>query len=179
VVANWHVPGILYGKTARELSPDEVALDLWAQIKQHLNKPGRPPVLTDAMLHSWQIDPGMLVRNNRLVSEDPLIQPVAGTGPDRPNPHTAIGNLALCGDYLYSPWEVANMETACFNGRRAANVVLDAAASAQTRAKAFLPFRPPEWEPLKQIDAQRYAQAQPNLFDVDSLNPALTQLLGI
>ncbi|MHB8695428.1 MAG: hydroxysqualene dehydroxylase [Solirubrobacteraceae bacterium] len=178
VVANWELPGVRYGKPASELTPDQVALDLWEQFKQHVNKAGRAPALTDAMLHSWQIDPGMRIVDGHLVSGDPLIMPKVGTGKYRPSPQTRIANLALCGDYLDGVWEVANMEAACFNGRRAANVTLDAAGSRESRVDAIPLYRPPEWEPLKKIDEQRYAQGQPNLFDADLPLPQLTQPLG-
>jgi hypothetical protein len=43
----------------------------------------------------------------------------------------------------------------------------------------FPSYRPRAWEPLKRIDEQRYANGQPNLFDVGALTPGPTQLLGI
>jgi hypothetical protein len=39
-------------------------------------------------------------------------------------------------------------------------------------------MRLPEWEPLKKIDEQRYAQGQANLFDTDPTMDQLTHLLG-
>jgi hypothetical protein len=119
------------------------------------------------MLHSWNIDPGMLRRKGRLVSEDPLVLPTVGTWRYRPDAPTAIPNLMLAGDYLNGPWEVANMETASYAGRRAANAILDATGSHESPAATTPPYRPPEWEPLKQIDEQRYNAGQPNLFDID------------
>ena len=177
-IADWTRPGILYGKPASELTPDQVALDTWAQIKEHVNKPGRPAVLTDGMLHSWNIDPGMLHRDGRLVSEDPLVLPTVGTWQYRPDAPTAIANLALAGDYLNGPWEVANMETACYSGRRAANVVLAESGSNAAPAATIAPYRPPEWEPFKRIDEDRYNRGQPNLFDVDATVTQLSSLLG-
>jgi hypothetical protein len=58
---------------------------------------------------SWDIDPGMLRRNGRLVSEDPLVLPSAGQRPDGPAVTTAIPNLLLAGDYLKGEAEVANV----------------------------------------------------------------------
>ncbi len=168
VVADWDAPGIVFGKPARQLSPDEVAIDLWEQLKLYVNEPGRTPLLTDEMLHSWEIDPGMVVRDDRLVSEDALILPTAGTEQYRPDAVTAIGNLMLCGDYLNGRWETTNMEAACFNGRRAANAILDAAGSNHTPAAVIDPYRPPEWKPLQAIDDRLYRAGQPNLFDVAS-----------
>jgi uncharacterized protein with NAD-binding domain and iron-sulfur cluster len=178
VVADWDAPGVVYGRSARELTPDQVALDLWEQMKRHVNKPGTAPVLTDAMQHSWQFDPGLLRRHDHWVYEDPLVIPTVGTLQYRPEPKTGIRNLMLCGDYLNGPWEVSNMETACFNGRRAANVVLDAAGSFETPAKTIAPYRPAEWEPLKRIDEDRWRKGQPNLLDLDLTAAQLSTLFG-
>jgi hypothetical protein len=57
------------------------------------------------------------------------------------------------------------METACFNGRRAANVVLERTRSRAPAVTPIEPYQPPEWEPLRQLDEQRWAQGQPNIFD--------------
>jgi hypothetical protein len=177
-IPDWHTPGVLYGKPASECTPDEVARDTWEQLKRSLNNPGETPLLTDDMLHSYDIDPGMLRRGGRLVSEDPLVLPIAGSEHLRPRPATAIRNLALCGDYLDGEWEVANMEAACFNGRRAANVVLERSRSRERPAGALLPYRPPEWEPLRSLDADRFRRGQANLFDADLGADRLKTLLA-
>ncbi len=165
IISNWNTPGVLYGKTARECTPDEVAAEAWEQMKRHVNDDGEI-VLADDMLHSYDIDPGMMLRNRRLVSRDPLVLPSVGQFADRPDVTTAIPNLFLCGDYLKSDWEVANMECASFNARRAANAVLDRSDSREEPCSVIGPYRPPEWEPAKKIDADRYRRGQPNLLDV-------------
>jgi uncharacterized protein with NAD-binding domain and iron-sulfur cluster len=177
-IPDWHTPGVLYGKPARECSPDEVARDTWEQLKRSLNNPGETPLLTDDMLHSYDIDPGMLRRGGRLISQDPLVLPTAGTEHFRPGPATAIRNLTLCGDYLDGEWEVANMEAACFNGRRAANAILDRSRSREAMVAAIKPYRPREWEPLKRLDEDRWRDGQRNLFDTDLSPDAIKQLLG-
>jgi hypothetical protein len=68
------------------------------------------------------------------------------------------------------------MGAANYNGRRAANAVLQASGSHEPLAQAAGRYRPPEWESFKQIDEQRYKQGQPNIFDTD---PALSQLSGV
>jgi uncharacterized protein with NAD-binding domain and iron-sulfur cluster len=176
IISNWSAPGVLYGKPARECSPDEVARETWEQMKRHLDDTGRA-VLTDDLLHSWDIDAGMLRRNGRLVSDDPLAIPTAGQRPDRPDVVTAIPNLVLAGDYLKSEWEVGNMETASFNARRAVNAILERAGSRETPARVIGAYRPPEWEPLKRIDARRYARGQRNLLDIDLTSTQLRALL--
>ena len=175
-IADWTTPGVRYGKPATDCTPDEVALDTWEQIKRHVNKPGAE-VLSDRMLLSWDIDQGMRLRSGHLVSEDPLVLPTVGTGQYKPGVTTALPNLILAGDYLDSPWEIANMEATSHNGRRAANAILERAGSRETPAKAAAPYRPPEWEPFKRIDEQRYAQGQPNVFDLPVTPPEARALL--
>ena len=166
IISNWNEPGVLFGKPARECSEEEIIAEVWEQMKRHLNDRGEAP-LSDDLIHSWDIDPGMLREGGRLVSEDPLVLPAVGELEHRPDVVTAIPNLMLAGDYLRSPWQVANMETASYNARRAVNAILDAAGSHETPAATIEPYRPPEWEPLKKIDEERWRLGLPNLFDVD------------
>jgi hypothetical protein len=166
IVSDWSAPGILYGKPARACTPGEVARETWEQLKRHLDDAGHA-VLADDLLLSWDIDPGMIRRGGRLISDDPLALPSAGQLPDRPGVTTAIGNLLLAGDYLSGEWEVGNMEAASFSARRAANAILDRAGSPEPRAAVAGAYRPPEWEPLKRIDARRHARKQRNLFDLE------------
>ena len=167
IISDWTAPGVLYGKPANACTPEEVVSEVWEQMKRHLNERGRTPVLTDDLIVSWDIDPGMVRRGGRLVSDDPLVLPTVGQRPDRPDVTTGIRNLILTGDYLKSDWEVANMDAASFNGRRAANAVLERSGSHAAPAAATPTFRPPEWEPFKRIDQERWRHGKPNLFDAD------------
>jgi hypothetical protein len=135
-------------------------------------------VLSDDMLHSWDIDEGMVRREGRLISEDPLVLPAVGERAHRPDVTTRIHNLLLCGDYLAGDWEVANMECASYNARRAVNALLALAASPEPPASAVTLPRPPEWEPLKRIDEERWRRGLPNLFDTDQLSEDARGLLG-
>jgi uncharacterized protein with NAD-binding domain and iron-sulfur cluster len=171
VVSNWRTPGVVYRKPARECTLDEIACETWEQLKSHVNKSWEHPKLTDDMLVSWSIDEGLTQHDGQLELEDPFVLPAAGTAQHRPGVTTAIPNLLLAGDYLDGEWEVGTMEAACFNGRRAANAILERAGSREQPAAAIPPFRPPEWEPLKEVDALRYAQGEPNLFDIDGTLP--------
>jgi uncharacterized protein with NAD-binding domain and iron-sulfur cluster len=177
-IADWTRPGIVVGKPARDCTPEEIALEVWEEIKRHVNNSSGSPTLTDAMLHSWNIDPGLIRRHGRWISEDALVLPTIGTEQYRPDVKTAIPNLMLCGDYCNGDWQVANMEAANFNGRRAANAVLERAASHETPARTVESYSPPEWEPLKQLDDQRYAHGQPNVFDLPTIPQQLASLLN-
>jgi len=165
-IANWATPGSFIKKRADECSEEEIAVEVWEQMKRHLND-SRRTILTDDLLHSWDIDAGMLRQNGRLVSDDPLVLPSAGQRADRPDVATAIPNLFLAGDYLKSNWLVANMESASYNARRAVAALLESAGSRETPPARIEPIRPPEWEPLKKIDERLWHAGQPNLFDAE------------
>lgn len=167
IVSDWNTPGVLYGNAARDCTDEEIAREAWEQIKRHVN--GGSPVLTDDLLLSWTIDPGLVRGSKGLRNEDPLILPRVGAWKHRPEVTTAFANLMLTGDYPRGPWEMANMEAANASARNATNAILRQAGSGETPARVFTPYRPPEWEPLKRIDARRYARGQPNLLDLPAI----------
>jgi uncharacterized protein with NAD-binding domain and iron-sulfur cluster len=176
-VANWHAPGVIYGEPASQCTPRQVVHEVWEQLKRHVNKPGKTPILTDDLLVSWDIDPGMIRRDGKLISDDPLVLPTVGTRQARPGAATAIRNLTLAGDYLSVDSLIATMEGANEGGRLAANAILERAGSRAAPVDVFPHFRPPEWDALKTLDDDRYSNGQPNLFDADMSQSQLSELL--
>ncbi len=164
-ISDWNTPGVLYGKTAKECSPDEIAREVWAQMRQHLDDNGES--LRDADLHSWFLDPGITwnAAQGRNTNADPLLINTAGSWEYRPESHGAIENLFLAGDYVRTNVDLATMEGANESARTAVNALLDVAGSNAARCRMFEMYRAVELEPLRQIDADRYATGQPNLFD--------------
>lgn len=178
IVSDWDRPGIVYGKVVADCTPEQIAREAWEQIKTHVNKVSRRPKLTDDMVLGWWLDDGIVSKNGRLMSEELLPSALVKTERYRPNGVTKIPNLILAGDYLDGAWQIGTMEAANYYGRLAANAVLDAARSAETPANAIGPYRPPHWQLLKQADAQRYANGESNLFDVEGpLPPEVAKLL--
>ena len=57
------------------------------------------------------------------------------------------------------------------SSKQAANGVLDAAGSKAGRARLWPLYVPPEYEPWRAIDRDRYRQRLPNLFDPDQAAP--------
>jgi uncharacterized protein with NAD-binding domain and iron-sulfur cluster len=129
------------------------------------------------MLVSWHMADDVAYSRNQLISHAPVVVPIVDTAQFRPQFNPNIPNLLLAGDYTANPWGITNMEAANYSGKRAANKILELAGSTQTPAKLLLPYQPPEWQTLRQIDEQRYAQGQPNLFDTDLTQQQLTDLL--
>ena len=171
IVSDWVTPGILYGKAARDCTPAEIAAETWAQMKAHLNDTGEE-VLTDALLHSWFLDPAILDSGTaRTRNDEPLFIQPPGSWDHRPDSATEVPNLFLAGDWVRTNINVTTMEGANEGGRQAVNALLDAAGSDAQRCALHELFRPPELEGWKQIDRDRYRRGLPNLFDDAGLQP--------
>lgn len=165
-ISDWNTPGVLYGKPAKECTHEEIAREVWAQMREHLDDAGE--ALRDADLHSWFLDPGITWQagQGRNVNADPLLINTAGSWQCRPEAHGAIENLFLAGDYVRTNVDLATMEGANESARAAVNALLDVSGSDAPRCRMYRMYRAVELEPLRRIDADRYAAGQPNLFDV-------------
>ncbi|WP_167471526.1 hydroxysqualene dehydroxylase [Nocardia arthritidis] len=164
-ISDWNSPGMLYGKPAKECTPEEISREVWAQLTAHLNDRGE--LLRAADLHSWFLDPGISWQQDkgRNANADPLLINTAGSWEFRPEPHGALENLFLAGDYVRTNVDLATMEGANESARAAVNALLDVAGSDAARCKMFCLYRAPELEPLRKIDAERFAAGQANMFD--------------
>ncbi|MFG3306830.1 FAD-dependent oxidoreductase [Streptomyces wuyuanensis] len=165
-VSEWDRPGILYGKTAKQCTREQVAREVWAQLKAALNDTGRT-VLKDGALHSWFLDPGVdgLGTPEPTNDDELLIHPV-GTFHNRPTAATAVPNLHLSGDFVSVDIDLATMEGANASARAAVNSLLDRIGSSAERCTIKPLFRAPELEHLKRHDRTRYRLGLRNLFDL-------------
>lgn len=163
-ISDWNTPGVLYGKPAVECTHEEIYREVWAQLTAHLND--REQLLRLADVHSWFLDPGITWQGSRNANADPLLINTAGSWDARPEPHGPIENLFLAGDYVRTDVDLATMEGANESARAAVNALLDVAGSSAPRCNIVKLRRTPELEPLRVIDADRYANGLPNMFDV-------------
>ncbi|MBC2879496.1 MULTISPECIES: hydroxysqualene dehydroxylase [Streptomyces] len=165
-VSEWRKPGILYGKPAIRCTREEVAREVWAQLKSGLNDTGRR-VLDDADVHTWFIDPAVtgLGGPSPVNREQLFIHPV-GTWFDRPPSRTAVPNFFLAGDYVATDVDLATMEGANESARRAVNALLEADGSPAPPCRVWPLYRPPELEPFHRQDRARYEAGRPNVFDL-------------
>ncbi|GGX15445.1 hydroxysqualene dehydroxylase [Streptomyces chryseus] len=165
-ISEWDRTGILYGKTAKQCTREEVAREVWAQLKAALNDTGRT-VLRDSTLHSWFLDPGVdgIGTPNPTNEDELLIHPV-GTLHNRPSAATRIPNFFLAGDYVSVDIDLATMEGANASARSAVNALLDRTGSTAPRCTVTPLFRPPEIEFLKRHDRTRYRLGLRNALDV-------------
>ncbi|MFI6565370.1 FAD-dependent oxidoreductase [Streptomyces sp. NPDC050534] len=166
IISEWDKPGILYGKTAKECTKDEIVAELWAQLKDALNDSGKT-TLTDEDRLGWFMDPAV----TGLGGPDPqnreqlLIHPT-GTLYNRPSARTGVPNFFLAGDYVRTDVDLATMEGANESARRAVNALLSADNSDAPPCAIWELYRPPEMEPLKRVDEVRYKLGLPNTFDL-------------
>ncbi|WP_431042662.1 hydroxysqualene dehydroxylase [Streptomyces sp. P1-3] len=166
IVSEWDKPGILYGKTAKECTKEEVVKEVWAQMKSALNDRGRT-VLRDELIHSWFMDPAVDgLGGPRPTNDEQLLVHPAGTLHNRPTARTAVPNLFLAGDYVRNDMDLATMEGANETGRAAVNALLEADGSSAARCEIQTLFQPPELAHLKQHDETRYALGLRNVFDI-------------
>ena len=174
ILSDWVTPGIVYGKPAKQLLPRQTARETWEQLKAHLNDQGQV-VLRDDMLHSWFLDPAIKRRRrpgrNRVRNSTPLFIQPPGEWENRPDSVTAIPNFFLAGEWVRTNINVTTMDGANQGGRQAANGVLEAADSGAGRAQLWNLLVPPEFEPFRRLDRDRYRRGQPNLWDPDRAAP--------
>jgi uncharacterized protein with NAD-binding domain and iron-sulfur cluster len=170
IISDWSTPGTLYGKPAWSLTPGQICDEVWAQLKAHLNDSGRT-LLRDEWVVSRFVDtaisyPDHLRHSARIAeNDDPLLINTPGSWDDRPGTGTAIGNLMLAGDYVRNTMNVATMESACETGKRAAQAILEAAGFGGNPVRLDNRWIPPENEPLKRADAERWKLGLPHVLD--------------
>jgi uncharacterized protein with NAD-binding domain and iron-sulfur cluster len=166
-VSDWDTPGPLTGKPAKECKRSEIRREIWHQITEHL-KDSDPQITEPGLVHSWFLDPGVRWHRERRrnSNQTPLLVNTAGSWEDRPEVHTRVPNLFLAGDYVRNDIDLATMEGANEAGRAAVAALLDAAGSSAGPPAMFKLYDPPEFEPLKAIDRERFRAGLPNLLDV-------------
>ncbi len=176
-ISDWQTPGILFGKPAAACTREEIAAEVWAQAKAHLQGAGIH--LTDDMIVSSFLDPAITLRGSVASStnESPLSLNTVGCLDSRPTPDTQIPNLFVASDYVSTNMDVACMESASEAARRAVNSLLERAGLSSSPAQIFPMFDPPEFRALKDLDAALYRSGQPHLLDTGQ--PLVDDLFGL
>lgn len=163
-ISDWDTPGIRFGKPAKRCTPEEIAVETWAQLRDHLEDTGK---WTLPEYRSWFLDPAIQWHpaTGENSNEEPLLINTVSSWEKRPEARTLVPNLFLAGDHVRTDVDLATMEGANEAARRAVNALLDAAGSNAERAPVFELYAPPEFEALKRTDAQLYRAGLPNMFD--------------
>lgn len=159
-ISDWDTPG-LNGKAAAACSREEVANEVWNQLKRSLNRP-EAEALQDGNLYFWYLDPDIVVHPvDRSTDIEPLLVNYADTWKLRPEAVTAIPNLFLASDYVRTSTDLATMEGANEAARRAVNGILDTSGSGAPRCRLWSLYEPIIFEPFRAYDRARWAAGLP------------------
>ncbi len=167
-ISDWFTPGIVYGKAAADCTKQEIAHEVWEQMKRALNTK-QLTVLSDDLLESWFLDPAITWPDgygSPAANSERLLINTAGSLDDRPNATTKIPNLFLASDYVRSNVDLATMEGANEAGRAATNGILARSGSGKSPVKIADLWQPKELDVVRQTDARLFAAGLPNALDV-------------
>ncbi len=131
-ISDWTTNGAYAanGKPANACSRQEIADEVWAQLKASLN--AATEVLSDDILFDWFLDPDIIAPNpaGADTNLEPLLVNTEGSWSFRPDAALPeVPNLFLASDYVRTYTDLATMEGANEAGRRAVNAILHAAGS--------------------------------------------------
>lgn len=168
-VSDWNTPGTLIPKTAKQCTPDEIADEVWYQLKAAINGAGDGGViLTDDLKHSYHLDSDLdfsgglpPINSSRLLVHPP------GSWHVRPEAGSAIPNLVLASDYVKTTTNLATMEGANEAARRAVNAILERSGSTAGHCQLW-PLEEPAGllGAMKVIDRVLYKAGQKHLFQI-------------
>ncbi|WP_254811052.1 hydroxysqualene dehydroxylase [Natronosalvus amylolyticus] len=159
IASDWDTPGILYDKPARHCTREEIAMEIWAQLKAHLNT--AETTLSDEILVDWFLDPALVETDDGVENRSPLLINTVGSLRNRPPADVGIENLTLASDYVRTNSDLASMESANEAGRRAANAIFERHGRYE-RAQVWSLEEPAVFEPFKRQDQIRYRLGLPH-----------------
>ncbi|MCC6857317.1 MAG: FAD-dependent oxidoreductase [Bryobacterales bacterium] len=161
-ISDWDMPGVLYGKPARECTAEEIKEEVWAQLKQHLNDNGAAPI-QDANLVTWFLDPSIEFPNpGEAANAEPLLINTAGSLQYRPEAQVELENFFVASDYVRTYTDIACMEAANEAARRAVNSLLLASGSSAAPAELWPLEEPKFLKPLQELDRIRFKLGLPH-----------------
>jgi len=163
-VSNWDAPGLLFGKTAKECTKEEIFQETWEQMRVHL-APWHD--LDPSMIVEQFLDTGIVfgVDGKPAENEDPLLVNTVGSLALRPDAVTSIPNLFLASDYVRTNTDLATMEGANEAARRAVNGILAIAADVDADPCEVWPLTQPRiLAGARNADARRFANGRPHVL---------------
>jgi len=183
IASDWETPGVVYGKPARDCTPEQIKTEIWAQVTQHLNRAGQTR-LDESHLVDWFLDPELVPTTEGVDNRAPLFINTVGSLPDRPEAGTEIENLLIAGDFVRTESDLATMESANEAARRAVNALIDRAGLSAPACEVWGLEEPAIFEPLRRQDAVNYRLGLPHPGEtersvrrfVDGVAPRVTGL---
>jgi 15-cis-phytoene desaturase len=177
-ISEWSTPGISIKKPACECTHQEIANEVWEQLKRSHNVNGAkilpeevPEFFMDDCISLSHVDP--YVKSDQASNKNPYgdhvdLEPlfINTVGSHRLRPHADFGfeNFFLASDYVRTYTDLATMEGANEAARRAVNALLERDGSSAPRAKVWPLHQPWYVRPWQALDAFRYRRGSPNIF---------------
>jgi uncharacterized protein with NAD-binding domain and iron-sulfur cluster len=155
-VSDWTTPGGRTGKVAMQCTREEIRVEVWGQLTDHLNDGGET-VLDEHHVLAWFLDPAIEFPNPSAATNlEPLLINTAGSWADRPGVTTRIPNLLLAADYVRTDTDLATMEAANEAARHAVNALLERTGSSAVRCRTFPLREPAVLGPARALDKLRW-----------------------
>jgi 15-cis-phytoene desaturase len=156
-ISDWDAPGVVWGKSARECTADQIKEEVWAQLKQHLNVSGATPI-DDANVVAWFLDPDIEFPNpSAATNAEPLLINTTGSLQYRPEAQVELENFFVASDYVRTYTDIACMEAANEAARRAVNCLLLTSGSSAPPAQLWPLEEAAFLKPIQEIDRIRFA----------------------
>lgn len=167
-ISDWFTPGrFTTNKPANECTREEVAAEVWEQLKHSLNHGAE--ILKDEMKVDYYLDRDIYnnksidddAENSHLGNREPLLVNTVNSWYLRPEASCDIKNLFFAADYVKTHTDLATMEGANEAARRAVNCILDADKSHASKCKVWPLQEPMVFRPFKWYDKMRYDKGMP------------------
>lgn len=157
-VSNWDEKGILFDKTAKECTPEEIKDEVWAQMQSSLVVNGKC-LLGDKqeLIHTWFIDRDIKFEGDYASKNmEPLLVNKVDTWRLRPSSYSDITNLFFAADYVRTHTDLATMEGANEAARRAVNNIIEASGVNKPLCEIWNLHEPWIFHHLRRHDYKRY-----------------------
>ena len=161
-VSDWEAVGSGIRKQAMFCSREEIADEVWHQLKDSLDEDATRDLEQVEILASF-LDPSIVHPNpTEAANLEPLLINTAGSWSDRPEASSdRIANLVLASDYVRTHTDLATMEGANEAARRGVNAILDRSGSAAARCPVWKLREPPLFAPFRALDKVLFKLGRP------------------
>jgi uncharacterized protein with NAD-binding domain and iron-sulfur cluster len=160
-VSDWEAVGSGIRKQAMFCSREEIATEVWHQLKESLDDDATRE-LEQAQVLNWFLDPSIVHPNpTEAANLEPLLINTAGSWSDRPEAATDIHNLLLASDYVRTYTDLATMEGANEAARRAVNAIIERSGSSAAKCQLWPLKEPALFAPARTIDKLLYKLGRP------------------
>ncbi|MEZ5680875.1 MAG: NAD(P)-binding protein [Erythrobacter sp.] len=163
-ISDWDRRGRFNGKKANDCTDEELAKEVWEEVKQAVNAGGKE-LIKDSNLHSWFFDPDIVDHENggvlTLSDSEPLFINEVDSWEKRPEVEIGVPNMLLASDYVRTFTDVACMEAANEAARRAVNALLQMTGSSANPCELWPLHEPVIFAPFRWHDKHRFERELP------------------